>query len=232
MGCGQKLQVNYTYKGLNYSLTVEWMSDKETSVIFQYLTHELLDQHGLDLHFWEDHSKKLDELADVLYQQFMIFISEYAGTPYNPRMRKRIIGAWTELVNYYQSLPNRENDLEAAIIEAYSKVLEKLQVITHLYLEDFAYQSKFHERKKKETQVEEISLLNANSDFENKVNVRIQIENALATLTPTQKRRLVDHLVYSYTFQEIAKREGISWQSVQESIIASKNKMKAYLSKQ
>ncbi|MEG1752359.1 MAG: hypothetical protein RR234_00460 [Christensenella sp.] len=220
--------IRYVYDNVEYSLTANWNDESGASTIFSNITQQICIRHNLDISLYEQISKSFDGLVDKLYSQFFQFTNEHSGVPYNPKFRRTIIFAFSEITKAVENFQIQHNDQQELVFAyLYKNIIDNLRDVVNVYLNDFSYQSKFRERlKRKEQYIEVTQPLKLSYEFEDDLLKKIGIESILHCLTKSQRNRLVKHIVFKYTLQEIASIENVSWQSVQESINTSLKKLK------
>lgn len=66
-------------------------------------------------------------------------------------------------------------------------------------------------------------------EFENELTEKLELKDAIATLSDKQKSRLLKYYIMGYTFCEIAEMEGKSRISIQQSLMAAIKKIKKFM---
>jgi len=103
-----------------------------------------------------------------------------------------------------------------------------------LYADDFRKPAERHRNgKRRHIQGDELEaideskmLLTHTTDFSIRFDIRVSVEMVIKTCTPTQQERFSLYHYYGFTFEEIAKLKGVSYQAVQQSINFVSEKIK------
>ena len=214
-----------------YRIYVNWTADTGKSLVFQDIVAKICKRHGLDPDKFHELAITLDDLTDKLYSQIYLFTGEYSGVPYNPTFRRAITNALHEISSRVSDFRLSEKLQEEELIaDLLVNVVDKLHRMVKIYLDDFAYQSKYRERlKNKEQYIETTNPIYLSVEFEDALLQMTEISRLLDCLTETQRARFVKHTFLNYTFQEIANHENVSWQSAQESVAAALKKLRFQL---
>jgi len=225
------MYISYFIGVKKYRIYVNWTADTGKSLVFQDIVVKVCKRHGFDLHKFHELAMTLDELTDKLYEQIYLFTSEYSGVPYNPTFRRTITHALHKISSRVSNFQLSEKLQEEELIaDLFVNVVDKLNGMVKIYLDDFAYQSKYRERlKDKEQYIETTNPIHLSVEFEDALLQMTEISRLLDCLTETQRARFVKHTFLSYTFQEIADHENVSWQSAQESVAAALKKLRLQL---
>lgn len=134
--------------------------------------------------------------------------------------------------NYFLTFPNSRGIMQQIYISR-----ELYEVFNAFELEDLS-QINEHERHIDATELTEEYLYQhltvLPNVVEEAIDRKITVENvhkAIATLSPTQKKRLVLYYFNDFTYEQIAQLEGCKYQSVQDAIKTAEEKIKKYFSK-
>lgn len=228
------MNLRYSIGAEKCQIYANWTTVNGKSSIFQNIVIEVGKKHGINVDTYHKYANTLDGLTDKLYEQIDLFTSEHSGVPYNPKLRRTITHAFYEISNSIETFQLMSESQEHKLFaELFAAVLDKLHNVVNIYLTDFAYQSKYRERlKTKEQYIELTNPVDLSVEFEDELLQTIYLSALLECLTKTQQARFFKHVFLKCTFQEIANSEGVSWQSVQESIVTSRKKLKQRLQRQ
>lgn len=134
--------------------------------------------------------------------------------------------------NYFLTFPNSRGIMQQIYISR-----ELYEVFNAFELEDLS-QLNEHERHIDATELTEEYLYQhltvLPNVVEEAIDRKITVENvhkAIATLSPTQKKRLILYYFYNFTYEQIAQLESCKYQSVQDAIKSAEEKIKKYFSK-
>ena len=222
----------YNFKNYDCEIFIQWTADTGESAVFQDIVTKVCDMYGLNPNCFYNAAMRLDVLTDKLYEQIYIFNDEYSGVPYNPKLRRILSNAFSELSSEMLAFQLSEKSAGGNLIaDLFGNVLDKLREMVEIYLDDNAYQCKYRERlRNKEQYIETTHEGHLSSfEFEDILLQMTYLSRLLACLTQAQRSRLVKHIFLNYTFQEIADHENVTKQSVQESIAAALKKIKQRL---
>ena len=225
---GNNVIIKYTYGNTKYCITVNWTNMSEQSIIFQEIINRLSELDQLNLTENLDIAITLDSLVDKLYNLFHSFSDEYKSTPYNPRFRRLILGAYSDLEKtlevFVQTAATAEQQLLA---DLFHQILDKLQEMVDIFLIDNAYQGKHRYRRfnKMEQPSETTNESLLSYGFEDLFIQMTDLSQLLDCLTEIQRRRLVKHIFLRYTLQEIAEQEKVSHAMISKSVAAALKKL-------
>ena len=224
--------LTYRLENNKHSVYIRWTADTGHSTVFRDIVRQVDDRHQFCLSHYHEMATHIDELVDKLYEQLYIFTNEYSGVPYNPQMRRTILGAYRNIRIGIREF-KRQTDCEYVSLLAglFVPVLKKLRKTARIYLEDHAYQAKFHRRQRdKEQYVETTPEIQMAVEFEYMHLQMMDIAHQLDCLTEKERQRLVKHTFLSHTMQEIADSERTTKQAVQQSISSALIKLREHLS--
>ena len=112
----------------------------------------------------------------------------------------------------------------------FQDVQSVLQKMVGIYLAEQAYQNKHFKRLNRlEARMETFNQLEAAYEFDSLLTELITLSHMLERLTEIQRNRIIRHLYHNETLRKIAEDEGVSKQSVQESITAAIQKLRSFL---
>ena len=220
--------LHYTYANRSYSFEPKWNDPDGHSVIFREIVYHLKNVHGNIFSNYADHAYQLDLEVDKLYEYIYIFNDEYKALPYNPKHKKQFLQTFENIYKVFEADVCVRSTIESSlIVKLFSDVLDKLQEIVSVYLTDNAYQGKHRYRRiNLEKWAETTDERDMSYEFESVLIQMTDLSRLLERLTESQRRRLVKHIFLKYTLQEIAEQEGVSKQSVSESIAAALKKLR------
>ena len=228
---GNNVVFYYTHDSIKYCLKANWTNTNGESTIFQEIVISLSNRGQPDLKDCLQMAVLMDLLVDKLYDLFYIFTDEYKNTPYNPRFRRMLISAFSELEKSVEVFaPTAPTDEQQLLADLFRQVLDTLQETTETFLNDNAYQSKYRERMRDKEQLIETtdqSLLSC--EFESVLIQMIDLSQMMSCLTDLQRQRLVKHVFLKYTFQEIALQEGVNDAVIYRSVTAALKKLRQQL---
>lgn len=228
-----KMHIAYSFNGENSEINVRWTDSDGHSLIFFSIISEVCGRYGFNRELYQEMANNLDLLTNELYKNIYEFSNENYGVPYNPKFRRMITMSYNHIneeIQYFENTKYDDENAKKLLLFLYSEVLKKLQDLMNIYLEDHAYQCKFRERRRKKEQLlEEIEEVNLSTRFDEQLLLKVSLLNSLQKLTKTQKTRFIQYAVMQYSFKEIAEKEHVSWQSVQESILTAKKKLREIL---
>ena|GEM_PF-2039902 len=223
--------LHYNYGVNSYSISVEWNTDTDCSAVVQNITRELMCKHSLGLASFLIPAKELDRLVDKLYERIYIYNDEHYALPYDPKDRKLFIQAFSEICDMmavYIQADRSEEDRILSIL--FLSVLDKLQEITGIYLLDAAYRRKHRYRRVNfEEWAETTDESKMAYEFEDVLTQIMDVSSVLGLLTEKERRRFIEYSLLRRTFQEIADHEGVSKQSVEESVSTALKKLRSIL---
>ena len=218
---------HYTHDSIKYCLKANWTNANGQSAIFQEIIINLSNRAQAKLNIYLQMAISMDSLVDKLYDLFYIFSDEYKNTPYNPRFRRMLLSAFSELekavVVFAQTAITDEQQLLA---DMFRQVLDMLQETTEIFLNDNSYQGKHRYRRvnmEQSSETTDESLMSFG--FEDMILQMTDLSQLLDCLTDIQRRRLVKHIFLKYTLQEIAEQEGVSHVVISKSIAAALKKL-------
>lgn len=221
--------LQYTYHSERFTLSVDWNDFDGRSTIHTAIVEKLAKRHdSAFLGYWEM-AQELDEKADKLYRCIHIFNDESHATPYNPKIRKQFLEAFSDLCSCLEmNLESDGSENAQALSGLFLSIQSTLQEMVGVYLVDNAYQGKHRYRRANlEEWVEMIDESRIAYEFESVLLQMTDLSRLLERLTDTQRRRLISYFLLGHTMQEIANQEGVSKQSVEESITAALKKLRS-----
>lgn len=223
---------HYTYQDHTYALSVEWNDPDGKSVIHTSIVEQLAALHGeLFMAYW-DWARQLDEKTDELYQCIAQFNDEdkrYA-VPYNPKHRDRFLSTFSAYCSCLETGIVKPSPQIQTLRSLFEVIESILQETVGIYLMEQSYQNKHFKRSRRlEERSKPVDDLDAVYEFETTLLQMLDLSRSLERLTEVQRRRLVNHLFLGLTFQEIAEQEGVSKQSVEESVAAGLRKLRTLL---
>ena len=220
--------LQYQFGGDHHSIVVHWNDDSGSSVIFRSIVRQISERHGSDAPVYFGDAARFDELVDKLYEEFYIFTNEYSGLPYNPRTRRTIITAFSNLSVGVEAFgKDTGSESKALLSSLFLEVVDKLQETVDVFLEDHAYQTKHRERRRyKEQLYETMDERLLSNEFEDVIVKLIDLTNCL---TETERRRLLQHLLMTHTMQEIADAEKVTKAAVEYSIASALKRIRECL---
>lgn len=223
--------LQYIWGGNQENILVDWTDTSGHSAVFREIVLKLEERHGPSFSPYLEAAEALDDQVDKLYEQIYIFNDEHHAVPYNPKTRNRFLRAYADLCDELeQQMPADASEEKQLLSGLFIQILDKLQEVVGVYLLETAYQGKYRYRRKHyEEWAETIDESRMARDYESVLLQMTDLSKMLDRLTETQRRRLVKHLFMSYTLQEIAEQEGVSKQSVEESVAAALNKLRSLL---
>lgn len=220
--------LQYQFEGDHHNIVVHWNDEKGSSVVFRSVVRQIAERHGLDTPIYLADAARLDTLVDKLYEEFYIFTNEYSGLPYNPRTRRSIITAFSNLSVGVEAFGEGIGSESKALLSSlFLEVVDKLQETVDVFLEDHTYQTKHRERRRhKEQLYETMDERFLSHEFEDVIVKMIDLMNCL---TETQRRRLLQHLLMTRTMQEIADAENVTKAAVEFSIASALKRIRKYM---
>lgn len=224
--------LHYTYQDHTYALSVDWNDPDGKSVIHTSIVEQLSTLHGeLFMVYW-DWAHQLDEKTDKLYQCIAQFHDEdkQHAVPYNPKHRDRFLSAFSDYCSCLETGIVKPSPQIQTLRSLFEVIENILQETVGIYLMEQSYQNKYFKRSRRlEERSKPVGDLEAVYEFETALLQMLDLSRSLERLTEAQRRRLVNHLFLGMTFQEIADQEGVSKQSVEESVAAGLRKLRTLL---
>lgn len=219
--------LEFIYNGISYTTIINWTDSEGQSVVFRDITKRLSELLRFKADAFMDLAAELDHLTDKLYDLFYIFTNEHANVPYNPRFRRMLLNAFSELSFEVEEIPEgNTTEFDELLNSLYNTVLDKLQETVDVFLEDHAYQGKHRYRRLNMEQLTEATDERLMAfEFENVLIQMTDLSRLLDCLTDTQRSRLVKHIFLKYTLQEIAEQEGVAIAVAHRSITAALKKL-------
>lgn len=220
--------LHYTYENRSYIFEAQWTGPEGKSTVFREIVSHLEKAHSPAFAAYQEQALRLDLAADRLYEQIYRFGEEYQAIPYDPKHRKRFLGAYGEICALAEI--GEAGEKSATLTKLFGQVLDKLQEIVGVYLLDNAYQGKHRYRRRHfEDWLETTTEGSVSCEFESVLIQMTDLSRLLEQLTATQRERLVKHIFLNYTLQEIADQEGVGKKSVSESIAGALKKLRTLL---
>lgn len=224
--------LQYIFGGSDSYITIRWTVDTGHSVVFRDIVRALAEKHRLELEGFKEVAGELDDMADKLYDLIYIYTDEYANIPYNPRFRRQVLSALTELSLRVSELPGSDQSEHGPLLSSlFAIVLDKLRKTVDVFLDDNTYHDKYRYRRRKLEQPTETTDENHMSfEFEDVLIQMTDLSRMLDCLTDNQRRRFVKHVFLKYTMQEIAEQENVSKVMVHKSVSDALRKLRQQLS--
>lgn len=221
--------LQYVYQQENYSIFVDWHDFDGYSTIHTTAVEKLVRRHGEVFSDYRRLARELDEKTDKLYECIHDFNNEYHAVPYEAKNRDRFLQAFTRLCSALENHAAADDSEQMqTILPLFLYIQNTLQEIVGIYLADHAYQSKYHNRRRwLETRTGLYDAMDMVCEFESILIQMTDLSRMMDHLTDVQRRRLIKHIFLNSTLQEIASQEGVSKQSVQESIAAALKKLRS-----
>lgn len=215
--------------GLNsYTVAASWTEPDGHSRVFSHILHTVARRHRFNAAAYARLASELDLIADKLYQVIYIINNEHSFAPYNPKLRKRLIGCMEELYSRLDlAAAGAGDDWYKLLLTLFRGVADKLQEIADVFLVELKYQGKHRWRKtNKEQSVEVTDEKDIACEFEEMLLTMTDLSRMLDCLTEKQRERLVKHVILRYTFQEIADSEGTDKKVIYRSVAAALKKLR------
>jgi len=223
--------LQYLYHEEKYTLSVEWHGPDGKSTIHTTIVERLTSRHGDSFMGYREVAQELDEKVDKLYRCIHVFNDEHHGIPYNPKHRNMFLNAFSDVcVSLETGLGSDLSEQAQVLLSLFQTIQSTLQEMVGVYLAEHAYQSKHWDRLRHlETRTKAVNQLEAAYEFDSLLTEMISLSHMLERLTEIQRKRIIRHLYHNETLREIAEDEGVSKQSVQESITAAIQKLRSLL---